>query len=1026
MRAGRTLRGAWSRRDLNVGLGLVVAVATAAAVAAPTFAGSAVADLVRERLASADSAKTDLTWVVSVPDPADDLPAVVDYATGITADSDGRFDRPAVSANAMVRWPDVDPDRPLALAWRADLCDQVAVTGRCPKRPGEVLLAEKSAASGHRIGDEISVAQTPDDDPAAGRTIRLTVVGTWTPRGTTAQRDTSRWTAGGIVPSLDSCDGAAGSELTTPRVGPLLTDLATLRKLPDVTVLADAALTPSADVERVRAADAYANQWQDGQPRPLGADSCAVAVSDTDIDAVVGPIDSERSRLQRQGIGAAAGAVLVGMLAVVLISTVASRRRRGELALVKLRGVRGARLVREALLEPLVPLVVGAIVGVPLGWAVAAVAGRVWLGGDVATALPSSVWPLVGLVLALAVLGVLTGLRRALREPVHLQLRPARPQPPSAGALLGRVMAFVVALVGVYQLSRVDDDPPWWALAMPVVMGFVAGLVAVWLIRRCAALLTAWSRRWTGNGAFLGARRLRRSGDLLAFVPFALAAIVLVVVAGGAWNVGSEWRASTALLRTGGPVAIDSGKAAGPTLAATRRADPGGQWLMTALSFDDNSRSYRRLYMDTSRWERVLAPDLAATPSGGASDIAPPVLDDLRADLGADRSLIRGTRVTMAATTDSSWYRHREPVDLTLVLRTDDGSQVTATLPLESRDRTRATVPVPRCRAGCRPQQLYVDVRSDPGNWVQGTVTIGELRMGGTDLQRLDWRLDSAGPHVRRIDDWRLRSRGGSVGWRLSGQQRPRLPVVTVGDLDLASADNPAEPGNTFGADGQPVPAKVVGAVDALPLIGDEGVFGDLSMFLADPAAIPSTAEVLVLARADTPDSVRAELRAAGVETGAVRQATQTRQLLDRDPYAQGLRFFWLVAALVAVIGACAVGVSLLSQRGSRGHETAALRVVGVGRRQLRLAVGLEVGLMAGLVALCGWLGAWISSRAILNALPVGQPGAYEPGPQTSTDLLDGVPVVAGAAGLLAAAALSVLLPMSVRSRPARLRSEGG
>lgn len=1029
--AGRILRAAWSRRDLNAGLGLVVAVATAATVAGPTFAGAAVSDLVRERVAAADPVTTGLSWAVAVPDPAQDLTAAVDAAERLAEDSGGRFERPAISAAALVRWPEVDRVTPTSLAWRADLCERVDVTGRCPERPGDVLVPAGQPAQSHPLGEEIVVSQGPVDG-GPRTSLRLTVVGTWTPpESGAAGYDPSRWAAGGAMPTLAHCDGATGSELTTTHTGPLLTDLSTLERLPEVTVVADAALMPSADVERIRAAADYADHWQNGELRPIGAGTCAGAVSESDIDAVVGPIDDERSRLQRQGVGAAAGAVLVGVLAVVLISTVSARRRRDELALVKLRGVRGVRLVREAIAEPLTPVLAGAVAGVPLGWLVAAAASRMWLGGDVATELPPVVWWLVGSVVALAVLGVVTGLLRALREPVHQQLRPARPQASSTGSLLGRVAAFVIASVGVYQLHRADAaDPPWWALTMPAVLGFVAGLVAVWLVRRVAAVLVAMSRRRRGNGAFLGSRRLRRGGDVLTFVPFAMAAIVLVVVAGSAWSAGADWRESTALLRTGGPVAIASEKSVASTLAATRRADPEGRWLMTALSFPEESgRTYRRLYADTSRWDRVLAPELAATATDVPSDIDPDVLGALRVASGRDPTLIRGSRVTLAATTDADWFREYERAELILLLKTADEGQLTVTLPVKAHGEARMRVSLPECEAGCRPVQLYLSVTSDWSNWTKGVVTIDQLQLGQTDLRDLAWRLDPSGPQVSMTESGgalRLRSTGGPIGLTLPAPVGRRLPVVTAGGLDLASSDNPANPGHVFGADGQPVPAEVMGDVDALPLIGDEGVFGDLPTFLAGRPIVPSTAEVLVLARSDTPDAVRAKLRADGVEIDDVRPVAQTRELLDRDPYAQGLRFFWLVAALVAVIGACAVGVALLNQRGSRGHEAAALRVVGVRGRELRASVVLEIGVLAGLVAVCGWIGAWASGRLVLSVLPVGQPEAFEPAPETTTSLADGLVPVLISAGLLALAALVLLLPLSGRARPAALRSGGG
>jgi hypothetical protein len=1032
MGAGRVLRGAWSRRDLNVGLGLVVAVATAATVAAPTFAAAAVSGLVRARVATADAVSTDLSWAAVVSGPARDLPATVDAAQGLAEDSGGRFERPVVSAVAVVGWDEVDRTTPTALAWQADLCDRVEITGRCPARSGEVLVAAGPAASAYPVGAEIAVTQRPEAD-GPDRTLRLTVVGTWTPAAAVdaSAYDASRWSPGGAVPTFLDCEGLPGSEITTAATGPLLTDLSTLAGLSDVTVLADAALKPSSDVEQVRTAADYADRWQNGEPRPIGADSCAATVSDTDIDAVAGPIDDERSRLQRQGVGAAFGAVLVGVLAVVLISTVAARRRRDELALVKLRGVRGVRLIREAIAEPLVPLLAGAFAGVLVGWGVAAVASRIWLGGDVATELPSAVWPLVGLVVALAALGVVAGLLRVVREPVHQQLRPARPQASSTGSLLGRVAAFVVALVGVYQLHRADaSDPPWWALAMPAVLGFVAGLVAVWLVRRVAAVLATVSRRRLGNGAFLGSRRLHRGGDVVAFVPFAMAAIVLVVVAGSAWNVGADWRESTALLRTGGPIAIASDQPVASTLAATRQADPEGRWLMTALSFrEESGRTYRRLYVDTPRWQRVLAEELAATPTDQPSDVDPDVLDALQFTAGRDPGLIRGTRITLAVTTDTDWFRPLEPARLTLLLETADERQLTAALRVETHGEARGVMTLPECEAGCRPLLLYLHVESDVTNWTKGVVTINQVRLGQTDLRDLAWRLEPNGPHVSLTqsgDALRFRSTGGAIGLSWPPGDRQRLPVVTSGGLDLGSPDNPADRGNVFGADGRTVPAEVVGDVDALPLIGDEGFLGDLSTFLADRPAVPVTAEVFVLARSDTPTAVRAELRAAGVEAGDVRPVAQTRELLDRDPYAQGLRFFWLVAALVAVIGACAVGVALLSQRGSRSREAAALRVVGVRRRELRASVVLEVGVLGGLVAVCAWLGAWASGRLILSVLPVGQPEAFEPAPVATTSLATGLPPALISAGVLALAALVLLLPSSGRARPAALRSGGG
>ena len=107
-------------------------------------------------------------------------------------------------------------------------------------------------------------------------------------------------------------------------------------------------------------------------------------------------------------------------------------------------------------------------------------------------------------------------------------------------------------------------------------------------------------------------------------------------------------------------------------------------------------------------------------------------------------------------------------------------------------------------------------------------------------------------------------------------------------------------------------------------------------------------------------------------------------------------------------------------------HAAEQSGVVGVRRRELRASVGLEVGVLAGLVAACAWLGAWASSRLILSVLPVGQPQEFEPAPVATTSLAAGLLPALVAAGVLALAALALLLPLSVRTRPAALRSGGG
>jgi putative ABC transport system permease protein len=1033
LRAGRVLRAAWWRRDLTAGLGLVVAVATATAVAAPTFAEAASAALVRERVAVDDSVGTDISWAVAAPAGEGGLSTALEAAGGLTEDL-SLYESPVRSASALVAWPAVDRSQPAALAWHEDQCDQVAVTGRCPARAGEVLLpAESPVAERFGVGDEIVVHEQPADGvTATGPAHPLTVVGTWQPRdrgGLDTWYALSRWQAAGQIEMYPGCDSAPSPETLTSQSAPLLTDVATLDAIPGRTVFADAALASSGDVDRLRATATAVERWQsEGHAETIGDEVCAAAVSDADIDDVLGPVDDERDRLASQGTGAAAGAVLIGVLAVVLISTTAARRRRHELALAKLRGVRGRRLATLAMNESALLVLVGAVLGVFLGWGVAEVAARAWLGGGVDATVPASTGSLVVLVVGFSLVGVAAGVARTVREPIHLQLRPERPRAASALAIVGRVVVFVAAALGVYQLRRAEvSDPPWWALSLPVLVGLAGGLVAVWLIRWAARLLTALTRQRSGGGPYLAGRRLLRRGDLLAVVPFVVAAIVLMVVAGAAWNAGSQWRESTALLRTGGPVAISSAKDAEATLKATRRADPDGEWLMAAVSVEgDSGGVYRRLFVDTTRWERVLAPELSGSATAIPSDVDPGVLDALRASGLEDPGLANGDRLSVSIDLDVR-RAGASSNDLRLELVDPRGTVHIETVRLAPYGRTSLSFPVPYCREACDVQSFAIDPVRGYAVWFNGRITLEELAIGDTDLLTRDWR--PANGEAVRFEP--------TPGGGLSGAARSQpvfselaaatgsIPIVTAGGLDLTDPEASVEPGTVLGIGGGSLQARAVGDVDSLPIIGDSGLMGDLTTFLDSERFAETVGDSVVIARADTPNAVLESLAASGIDPSERVSTGDARRLLDNDPYAQALRFFWLAAGLVAVIALCAVTTALVSQRPARAQESAALRVAGMRRRQLRAAVVVEVGVVAALVAACGWLAAWLSTWATLSALPLGEPAAFEPAPEAVTAWSSGLVPAVTSSVVVAVVAVGLLLPVSLRSRPAILRGGG-
>jgi hypothetical protein len=836
--------------------------------------------------------------------------------------------------------------------------------------------------------------------------------------------------AGGQVSAYSGCDSSPSAVTLTSQAAPLLTDVSTLGPIGGRTVFADSALASTGDVGRLRTTAGQVERWQtDGHAETEADGVCAAAVSESDIDGVLGPIDSERDRLESQGTGAAAGAVLIGVLAAVLISAISARRRRYEFALAKLRGVRGLRLGALAMNEPAVAVLAGAVLGVFVGWGVAGVAARAWLGGDVETAVPASAVPFALLVVGFALLGVAAGAVRTLREPIHLQLRPERPRPGSGAAYVARVAVFVGAALGIYQLRRADpSDPPWWSLSLPVVVGLAAGLIAVGVIRWAAGVATAVSRQRRGDGTYLASRRLLRSGDLLSVVPFVVAAIVLTVVASAAWGAGVQWRESTALLRTGGPVAITSDKPPAATLAATRRADPDGDYLMAAVQVEGASSGvYRRLFVDTTRWDRVLAPDLSATSTDVPSDIDPRVVASLRDQTEGDPSMVSGSRLAVSVDVHASLLGASTP-ELQVKLVDAAGGPHIAAATLTAHGRTSRTLLVPYCQKVCDVESITIQPVRGYAVYLNGRVTIERLQIGHTDLlTEEDWRPSNGeAARFHPTADGALTSVmvNRPVSLEVADDAGQSVPVVTAG-VDLSDPESSVGQGMVLGIGGTALPARTVGTVGTLPLLGDRGVLGDLTTFLdSEPFAAP-LGDVVVIARADTPDSVYAALADAGVDPGDRVTIGETRQLLDDDPFAQALRFFWLAAGLVAVIAFCAVATALLSQRPSRAQESAALRVAGMRRRQLRSALVVEVTAVAAFVAACGWLAAWLSTWATLPALPLGEPGDYEPAPDPVITWSSGIVPALVAAIVVGAVAVGLLLPITLRSRPASLRGGG-
>jgi hypothetical protein len=127
-------------------------------------------------------------------------------------------------------------------------------------------------------------------------------------------------------------------------------------------------------------------------------------------------------------------------------------------------------------------------------------------------------------------------------------------------------------------------------------------------------------------------------------------------------------------------------------------------------------------------------------------------------------------------------------------------------------------------------------------------------------------------------------------------------------------------------------------------------------------------ADVMVLAAADTPANVIAQLRAAGA----------TVRTLEEIETAERLATGAVTARVYAVLAGCCLAVALLAliasaarQRAAYRTDVAAMRVVGVPTSQIRSAGMGELGLLALVAVVAGTGTGLIASRLLLDALPL-------------------------------------------------------
>lgn len=1017
-----TLRGIRYRAGRSLVVFLLATVATAAAVLAPGYARAAQHSVLLDALRSVPGPVIGLRASGLSPDPGTTLDDMTSALAGRPA-LRAVLGKPIAAVTARVELPRA-AGRPVSqLVYRAGYCAHLRITaGSCPPDDGTgVVISTRTAASQHlRIGDTVPLELSTQNGGSGGATAGHRVSGIYQPRdpgeaywwddplfetgSTGGNDDRERLDAmfaatpaavaavvpgGGNAPQLGSTlDYPVLVDRITPDdVAPLRADLSAL-----ATTVAD---------ERGSLSTALTSQFDEAAKQDK-----AIAVA---VPVVAVPL------------------VLLSWFVLYLMIASLTEERGPEIALAKLRGFRLPEATRFGLGEALVLILLAGPAGLAVGLAV--VQGAAWaaLAPGAGAELTASVVGVAVLALAGAALAALLAARRTLTAPVMALIRRV-PERSRWRATAVEGGAAALAAAALYQVST--DKSGTLALLAPPLLAFVLGLVAARLVGWWAA-----ARLRVGHGALplpvlLSLAQLARRPLAQRVVLAVTVAVSLLTFATVAWDAASHQRNERAA-GTIGASTVYTVNASGPQELrdAVARIDPSGRQLAPVVSttVKYGNGSITTLATDPRRLAAVATwpGRTAAQVSALAGELPEPSVAPLT---------VRGP---LALDANVRSVRAAQPAQLMAVVAApDSASQEVLLGPLVTGAR-RYSAPLTGCQAGCH--LVALGVSRYPGDFAQiaADLTISAVYDGGRKLDAgLDddqlWRWTPGSNSQTTVQ----LGQSGGLGIQYSSEDPgdlavdyadvpQRLPAVLAGG---SPADNPNATDFEFPAfGGEPVALTAAARTDLVPRAGGHALLVNLSdvqrtLEAAGTSLAEATPSYQVWAGPGAPGDVAARLGAAGLAVRDTGTLAGERTRLGRQAPGLALRLY-LIAAVVALL--LSVGLVLLTAYvGAEGrlYEVAALRVAGVRRAVLRLAVGREYGVLLGVPLLAGAAGGALGAALMLPALPLVTAGDASPHRQYQLGPV-WVPGALLVTVLGLAAVTAVVLRMLARAEPDRLRA---
>ena len=1016
------LRGLRSRSALTIGCLLLTSVAVASAVLGPAYQSAATQSFLLARLSEATPTSTGVT-IRYRPNTAKDVEAATVAAERGGADQlAGTFAIPTTTLRSdpdfLSRVFDLPYDGHVVLMAKAGSCQRLVIEGRCPSRPGEVLLHElDSEDTGVTVGGTL---------PFHGLSAELTVVGTYTvPADATGFFfDETRLARVPYAPS------ATGPSSYNP--APLVADASTFDALPARSwqVLVDRTLTvrPSTGSGDVRAATRVVRNLPPQLRRLDGGRY--VMTTDSTLPFLLDEIDSNRDTARQTVTPAVVSLVLVALALLVRLLSAAADQRRSELALGSLRGLSRRQMWAFGLAEPATILAVATPVGVVTGLLTTRQLAHAWLEPGLQVPLGlASVVAAASVFLASLAATVVT-VSAALSEPLSSQLAGVRrPQRGSRWTRVARMalIAAGVALVATALTAKGRSRPEMSDLLLPLVLSLATGLVVGWLAVHAARRYAQRTAKRRGIVGFVSARAVsrRREGSLV-ILPLT-AALAISVFAAGVYTAASDWRASTAATRVGAAYSFTSAIPLAETVAATHEIDPEGRWLMAAgvLIYSDVGE---KLIVDAPRLGRVAEWPTSWTPGLDAGDVS--------AALSPTRPPMTLTGTTLSVTGNNQLSGDADAVGIGIEMETTAGEKQTAFVGPYGQGTSTAVTRVPFCADGCSVRTMSFGSSAASAADVVGSFEIAAVSVDDRPATALlddgAWQpVEQVGDEqqptaVPAVEHGRLSvaidTHGESAPVQIRPADVPTVRPVLMGrsaQMSVLGRYGDVELLESSSSDGLAV--RTVATADSMPFLGPRGLMIDYTMFARDNLISDVQTQVYVLARSDTPQSVLSALAGRGISTRV--SLSETKSVLDQDAYALSLNLY-LVAAFAAIgLAVAGLVVTLMVQMPDRRRDSASLRVVGVRRRHIMRAVFAEICAVLGVAGLAGIAAGALSQYLVVRNVTLGRvDDARTPRVVATLDLAS-LSLLVGAVTVVLAVVATAVAALAVRgARAATLR----